>query len=140
MATPHVHVELIKKLADDTSLTIWLWSPNREKWVQATFADVCNFPGYVFALGDKPTAPPRKMCELAGVKFPMPETVAPKYGTDYWSVDENMERTATICTWVDSNHDFERLKARRVHLNPDAAVAHFRALEAATKWAMEEAR
>ena len=142
MNTPHKHAALIKQWADDPSQDVWYWSDWSNKWV-------CDSPEpkwYLdtqYALGPKPTQPPRKMCVLAGVEFPAPETKPPEIGTRIFFA--SMVRTDWTYEYSygwKGTCEGEQLLFNHglVHLTREAAEQHSRALMAANKAAIEEAR
>jgi hypothetical protein len=76
----HPRAELIAKWLEDTDQVIWVYRTNpygaygdSSYWDQATFGELTDTSNEShFAIGPKPTEPPQKMCELAGVSFPVP--------------------------------------------------------------------
>ena len=115
------------------ALNDWVWA-GEPMWL----------PESQYSIGDKPTAPPRKMCTLAGVEFPMPEASMPAPGTLYFFPSFcagggvrslNISRFPGGCT-----ADRKVFGDNLMHLMSTAAEAHYRALVAATKQAMESAR
>lgn len=132
--TPRPHAELIKRWADDDSLTVWCWTGPPAAWTEA----VPNwYEHFQYALGEKPTAPPRKMCILGGVAFPAPETKAPANGTQYYAAGYSIG--APTYPWLSNILDFDALETGRVHLAEQAAIAHSKALVAANLLAIEAA-
>ena len=72
----HKHAALIKQWADDPSQKVWFYCRSEAGWCQTSppqWSIHCDY-----ALGDKPPKPPMILCTLAGLQFPMPETVAPR--------------------------------------------------------------
>jgi len=58
----------------------------------------------IFALGDKPTSPPKRYAIVEGVKVPMTHlTVAPKYGDSFWYVGSYGHVTRDV--WYDGVGD-----------------------------------
>ena len=55
-------------------LRVWRWS-DTHKWWEASIVHDLTFPSFCgdhFAIGEKPTSPPRKMIEIDGVRMPAP--------------------------------------------------------------------
>lgn len=71
MPTPHKHAALIKQWADDQSQDVWFWDAHAG-WVHD---DEPTWLCVHYALGPKPTQPPRNMCTLAGVEFKLGDEV-----------------------------------------------------------------
>lgn len=137
MPTPHKHAALIKQWADNPSQTVWFWSPAGNRWESSTFSNMVAYTtGGTYALGEKPTQPPPKMCVLAGVEFPAPETVGPAQVTLVYFPDGG--GGATHGRW-DQRDGFMTglLEKGYVHLTREAAEQHSRALLAANKQAIE---
>ena len=76
MKTRQKHAAKIIQWAQDTSQSVWYWSTNANAWLDTYDPSWADF--LIYVLGEKPTAPPRKMCTLGGLEFPAPETVAPE--------------------------------------------------------------
>jgi hypothetical protein len=135
MTTPHKHAALIKQWADDPSQTVWTWVSADWYPCQGT---IDWYTDSVYAVGPRPAEPPKKMCVLAGVKFPAPETEKPKLGANYFVAD--VRGGYYDCTWDDHPVDNKRLQSSTLHLTKEAAQAHANALLAATKQAIEAAK
>lgn len=138
--TPHKHAALIKQWADDTSQPVWVWSSSAG-WFDASDGGETTpswSPSSTYALGPKPTQPPRKTCTLAGVEFPVPETTAPASGASYY-IPTTAGHPAHI-EWANDRTDKMYLAAGMIHLDREAALAHALALLAANKQAIEAAR
>jgi len=54
----HKHYDLAMKAAKDKGLQKWCWSETLEEWLEAEGSDWLEDTHY--AVGDKPTNPPRK--------------------------------------------------------------------------------
>jgi hypothetical protein len=116
---------MIKRWADDDSLECWIWSKSDATWI------FINNPAwaktYIYALGEKPTAPPvvpRKTCMLGGLSFPTPETVEPALWANFWIATKDprtMSWSNVICykEWLDD---------RIIHLTKAGALAHYAAI------------
>lgn len=138
--TPHKHAALIKAWADDPSQAVWSFTSL--EWRKVDTPSWCETSAY--ALGDKPAAPPRRMCTLAGVEFPMPETEAPAPGVKVYVPDtypvQGCKPTYDTSWNGGDGSQLIWLKLGMVHLTKEAAEAHADALIAATKQAIEAAR
>ncbi len=139
---PHPHADLIARWLPDTTQPLWLW--NTKEWVPLPGYELLthndDVPPAHLACGDKPTTPPRRMCTLAGVDFPEPETAAPQLGngTMYYCAVHGAGGRAI--RWDNDDVDQTYLTAGLVHLSREAAHQHHLALTAATKQAIEAAR
>lgn len=134
MTKPHKHAALIKQWADDTTQPIWYWDGT--VW-QPDDAPMSGYKSY--AIGPKPTQPPRKMCSLGGLEFPAPETEAPQDGADIWTAYVDGE--PTVGYWQSHSDGCQLcLTSGLVHLTQQAAEQHSRALLAANKQAILAAR
>ncbi|MEN9885582.1 MAG: hypothetical protein RL758_160 [Pseudomonadota bacterium] len=137
MTTPHKHADLIKKWADDPSQKVWHWFAG--EWTQCPSIPLW-YETNCYAIGEKPTSPPAKMCVLAGVEFPMPMTEVPKRGDVYWTIHPlSSDRTASF-TWDEDQSDYRMLEGMTAFATRGGAEAYARALIAATKQAMEAAK
>ncbi len=137
MAKPHKHAAIIKAWADDPSQAVWCWNPHHAapEWLRVQ--NIYWEQSVHYALGDKPTAPPRKMCTLAGVAFPAPETEAPPHCMDvYFSSPMGTSKE----WWISAEYDLKRLHAGFMHLDRASAELHSTALAAANRQAIEAAR
>lgn len=73
----HPRAELIAKWMEDTTQPVWRWGGGDDGWVTSEHTELISWSvANKFAIGDKPTGPPQKMCTLAGVSFPVPLSVA----------------------------------------------------------------
>ena len=139
MTKPYPHAELIKQAADDQYLEIWRYSHFNSKW-QKTFFSILANPensNVKFAVGEKPTAPPRKMCVMGGIEFPAPESVALEKWQAYWVIGGD---DINCFKWGNDEMDEDWLKRGLIHLTESAAQAHWNAREAANKQAIEAAK
>lgn len=140
MPTPHKYAALIKQWADDASQPVWYWSPSACRW------DRSDFPSWdadlIYAIGDKPTESPRKMCRIAGHQFPMPETVALAVGATYFVPSLTVSHGADYedYEWCGDAVDSLWLTQGLVHLTKEAAAQHAKALRAASIAAVEAAK
>lgn len=140
---PHKHAALIKQWADDPGQDIWFWVEKDRNWVISNFSNMIGYrTGGTYALGPKPTQPPRRMCKLGGLQFPEPEKEAPALGTNYFVPDPDDASPSLVCgpmQWDNETCELRWLHYRMVHLTRDDAEAHSRAILAATRQAAEAA-
>ena len=136
MTTPRPHAELATRYFADDDLKCWFFYPDSKVWIRLFTP---SFDGtYICFVGhEKPTAPPRPMCTLGGLKYPMPETVAPKRGTICWC---STFKSAYSFTWSLELVDTEFLELGLVHLDHEAATLHSKALQVANMQAIAGAR
>ena len=71
----YINVDMAKKALDE-GLDIWWWNSAYGKWETQTMSVLTHHlnGSDVFAIGEKPTSPPRKMIEIDGVRMPAPIT------------------------------------------------------------------
>ena len=126
------HYDLICKYYENTSQTAWgnssgnWWEISEPTWN----------PEWQWHIG--PTPPEQtKMCELGGLQFPMPETVAPDVTTEYWEVGMH---GASLLTWSAYSWQLDTLKYGLLHLNEQDAERHSDALRAVNLQAVGNAR
>ncbi len=57
-------------------LDVWFWCGIKKEWspTHLTILVACEVTNTRFAIGEKPTSPPRKMIEIDGVPMPAPIT------------------------------------------------------------------
>jgi len=55
-------------------LDVWIWNTRTKAWYESNLSSLTYSPNTDthFAIGEKPTAPPRKMIEIDGVRMPAP--------------------------------------------------------------------
>lgn len=126
----HAHAEILHRLVDDADLPAWFWFPARQEWLAykpvSIMADTCG--QYQFALGDKPTSPPKRYAMVEGVKVPMTHlTVAPEKDAPYWFIDDG--RATQRAPWWNDEGDRSRFAALNCYATEEDAK------EAATAWA-----
>lgn len=58
----------------EKGLHVWTWHVRIKAWVESNLATLTYSPNTDthFAIGEKPTSPPRKMIEVDGVRMPAP--------------------------------------------------------------------
>lgn len=133
MTTPRPHAEMTALYMSDSTLKCWMW--HSYEWLEVTRPSWTE--GAVYFVGhEAPTEPPRKICTLAGLTFPAPETIAPEEYTQCWMpyLDDCYD-----CLWRDNILNTGLLERGFVHLTEEAAQAHHRALVAANRLAVEGA-
>lgn len=133
--TPHKHAAKIIKWAQDTSLPVWGWSQGQEKWVICENAFWSSNAFY--ELGEKPTAPPQKMCTLGGLEFPMPETVAPEVCQEVFYVTTSKVH---FLHWDNEANHQKWLHDGCVHLTAANANMHLAAIQAANQQSIKDAK
>ena len=141
MTTPRKHAELAIKYYSDDKIRCWFWNARENRWDEADYPFFSE--KYIFFVGKTaPTEPPKIMCELAWVEFPMPESSIPdKYYDRYWVPNPADPDAPFYAYWGDEPEDDQiRLNNMCVHLNRSAAIKHGKALAAATKAAIEKAK
>jgi hypothetical protein len=119
----HPQSELIKHWLDDTSQQLWYWSRYCHVWEETLVINQDN----IYAVGDKPTSPPTKMCELAGVKFPAPvsDSSLMKSGQKYWIASAHF---VDSLLWRNDAYDCRVCDFGLTHLTKESAEQHSRAL------------
>ena len=55
-------------------LDVWIWNTRTKAWYESNLSSLTYSPNTDthFAIGEKPTSPPRKMIEIDGVRMPAP--------------------------------------------------------------------
>ena len=138
MPTPHKHAALIKQWADDRAIGVWLW--DGINWVEPlNHRSPLWMESVPHAVGPKPSQPPRKMCSLAGVEFPAPETVAVQKNRVYFYPSVYGENKYGSGHRYDDAADDRALAAGLIHLTREAAEQHSKALLAANRQAIAAA-
>lgn len=134
--TERPNKELADRYWSDQTLKAWYWSALDKCWV------VVNNPWFGddkdWHVGhEAPKEQPQKMCELAGVKFPMPMAEKPKDGSTFWVATVG---GVYVYDWNGWTSDVHALAARICHTTEAAAQAHHLALDAANQQAIEGAK
>lgn len=80
---------------------------------------------------------PTPMCELAGVRFPVPMREEPKHGTSFWVASFS---GVSSWHWEGGASDIAWLLQRLCHTNEEAAQAHSEAICAMNLMAIEGAK
>ena len=129
---PRANADLAVQYWNDSTLKAWFWHANSwcpSEWTPSFSPDVHWHVGH-----ERPTEPPVKMCELGGIRFPMPMTEAPGEGEMYIYVS-----TCGVYQeeWLNTAWDKERLERGLCHRTEEAAQQHYRALVAANMQAVE---
>lgn len=137
--TERPNKELALRYWSDPTLKAWYWSRANAGWVQAStpwFADEI-----VWHVGhEAPTEPPARMCELAGITFPMPITEAPEVGARCWIANLLSPENPNYSTWNKSTLDFMYLESSLHQATEDGAIQQGRAMAAALLQAIEGAK
>ena len=131
----HPQAELIKQWLKDTDQCIWVLLADSKTWSESYLEELLACPNLSYAVGDKPTSPPTKMCELAGVKFPAPNNKALTKHALYFIADAAGHSYSA--SWYDESSDCKILDAGLIHLTRKAADQHSQALMAANLQATE---
>lgn len=121
---PHPHAELIKLWADDTSLEFEWRMSDDGFWNTCLKSKPLFNEDLQYRL--KPKEP--QFITINGVKVPKPEiNPLPRYQTYYipiFDVDKDYQPYA----WYNDSVDKHYLKNGMVHLNPEAATIHKKAI------------
>ena len=58
----------------EKGLNVWTWNTRIKAWYESNLSSLTYSPNTDthFAIGEKPTSPPRKMIEIDGVRMPAP--------------------------------------------------------------------
>ena len=58
----------------EKGLNVWIWHTRIKAWYESNLSSLTYSPNTdnYFAIGEKPTSPPRKMIEVDGVRMPAP--------------------------------------------------------------------
>ena len=56
----------------EKGLNVWTWNTRIKAWYESNLSSLTYSPNTHFAIGEKPTSPPRKMIEIDGVVMPAP--------------------------------------------------------------------
>ena len=138
MTQPRAHAELAIEFYSDADNKCWVWSSTINRWVELEDSDVIFHEEGIYHVGkEAPTEPPVPMCELAGVKFPMPVQEPLFCGQVYWVAAPGARDYQGHEYWDDTEVDHHWLAADVIHLTKKAAIQHGLALEAANKQAVE---
>ena len=140
MTTPRKHKEIAIKYFSDDEMGCWIWRERSREWEYLGNPLFNGDEDTIYYVGkEEPTEPPKIMCELAGIKFPMPEKEKPEYGKVYYTPNVKAPEFPDSYRWYGDDIDGECLNANTIHLNKKAAIKHGEALAAATKAAIEKA-
>jgi hypothetical protein len=135
----HPQAEIIKVWVEETT-ELWVWLEESKEWKKSYILEVITCPNLTYAIGDKPTSPPVKMCELAGVKFPAPvlDASVMLHDKDYWVANPFFGSHKFF--WNNTSNDARILEMGFVHLTQKNANLHGDALQAANLQAIMEAQ
>jgi hypothetical protein len=126
--TPRKYCAMMCQFAMDDSAKAWIWNPYQENWITLNEHFDWHDKNIYFVGHEKPTAPPKRMCELGGVSFPEPESVAPAQYADFWVA--GLDGPEHHSSWQPCDEYLTFLAQRRIHLKPGAAVLHSKGLAA----------
>lgn len=139
MTTPRAHAELAKMYFSDREMKCWEWVEIERAWRLQKYPQF--YENGVWHVGKvEPTEPPQIMCELAGVKFPMPVQIEPKLGVRYYVADLSFPQDPYDCIWDNYDVDQAHLDTGAVQLTEEGAIQQSLAMRAALKQAIEKAR
>lgn len=139
MTTPRAHAELAKLYFSDKEMQCWMWIEIDNVWRFNPNPLFLNHK--IYHVGKTaPTEPPQIMCELAGVKFPMPAQEPLETGDSYFFLDIQYPETPNRDTWSGHLADERRLNDAVIQLSEEGAIKQARALRAAILQAVEKAR
>ena len=104
----YINVDMAKQ-ALEKGLDVWAFESQRSLWHQSSIAYLIAdaFKESHFAIGEKPTSPPRKMIEIDGVRMPAPITQKEALVLSMFFILDaagGIERSANSHVWV---HIFE---------------------------------
>lgn len=133
---PRPNSDLALRYWSDSTLSAWHWQTDLRAWCLCAHPDFHT--GTTWRVGhERPTEPPQKMCELAGMRFPMPITEAPNEGDAYWVV---MTDHIASFYWDGTEIGRQWLWLRMCHTSQSAAEQHRNALLAANMQAVGAAK
>lgn len=119
---PHRHSELIKKWVDDTSLQFEFYHTEEQKWI-----DCESNPYWLEDLEYRLKPKDPEYITINGMKVPKPETEKPKVGQLYYVPFFGREDCLNLL-WSNCEWENEYLQNGMVHLNPEAAILHKKAI------------
>lgn len=133
------HRELAYKFFSDSEMKCWFWRGIEQEWMEIKEPTFCH--DVIYYVGTKaPTEPPKKMCRLGGVEFPMPESEFPSVSEQYFypSIDRAWDVMGAI--WYGGHIDKARLRCGLIHKTEEAAKAQTEAIITAIKKAVKKAK
>lgn len=133
------HYKLAKKFFSDSEMKCWFWHKVDKKWEDVDDPNFYSETEYYVGT-EAPTEPPKKMCKLAGVEFPMPEPEPLERGGEYFYPIVDSSWDAVGATWYGVFADKVFLKRGLVHKTEEAAKAQAKAITAAIKKAVKRAK
>ena len=137
--TERPNKELALRYYSDDTLKAWWWVPDLRRWQCERNPDFDST--VVWHVGhEAPTEPPARMCELAGITFPMPITEAPEVGARCWIANLLSPENPNYSTWNKSTLDFMYLESSLHQATEDGAIQQGRAMAAALLQAIEGAK
>ena len=137
--TPRPNADLMAQFMADDKAKIWWWDRRNQRWISVLSGFlVSQGADHVYVVSrKKPTAPPVIMCELAGVKFPMPLRVAPNVTDKYWALDDFGSPVASL--WGGLANELDALDSGFLQATKKGAEQMAVAIKAAIKQAVDEA-
>ena len=104
----YINVDMAKQ-ALEKGLNVWTWNTRVKAWTESNLSSLTYSPNTDthFAIGEKPTSPPRKMIEIDGVPMPAPITQEEALVLSMFFILDaagGIERSANSHVWV---HIFE---------------------------------
>lgn len=104
----YINVDMAKQ-ALEKGLNVWTWNTRIKAWYESNLSSLTYSPNTDthFAIGEKPTSPPRKMIEIDGVRMPAPITQKEALVLSMFFILDaagGIERSANSHVWV---HIFE---------------------------------
>jgi len=130
----HKHKQLMEILAhqilDGVENPGELWEfkyPNAEQWTECLSDSLpCFHENMDFRLK-------QKTININGYKVPEPERVAPRYGDKYFKPSDYNKKGYACHVWCNDQDDFRALENGVVHLTPEAAITHGKAIYSFTR-------
>lgn len=135
---PHPHAETLRAIADGQQMQKKLVGAG-SCWLDT------DFNAILACLYSSPDSwefriKPAKMCELAGIRFPMPMLEAPEMGSPCWVANPVDPETPDYTAWDGGSIDRKHLAASMYQATKEGVIAQGRAMAAALKQAIEEAK
>lgn len=141
MTTPRAHADLATLYFSDAEMMCWGWEEGEDGYHWWYLPNPSFIPGRIYHVGKiAPTEPPQIMCELAGVKFPMPAQEQLNYGKKYFVPAVGDPDYPTESFWTDTEIDKERLEHNLIQSTKKGATQQGWAIVAVLKQAFEKSR
>lgn len=137
--TPRPNADLMAAYMADDVAQVWIWNAEDRVWVNSTPTHLSRWTGEKFAVArERPTEPPVIMCELAGVRFPMPIREAPNIADKYWVLSDYGSPVASL--WSGLANERDALDNGFLQATKEGSEQMATAINAAIKRAMDEAK